>query len=253
MDLIDTKDILEQYYQKYHISNFAEEDPIQIPLAYTLKQDQEIAGLFAAVFAWGQRKTIIAKSKDLMHRMDNKPFDFICDATSSDLKQLIGFRHRTFNDTDLLYFVEFLHQVYKKYNSLEDLLFENKKNVYASLVDFKVLFESSENYAKRTGKHLSSPLNGSACKRLNMFYRWMVRDTGIDLGIWKKIKPKDLIIPLDVHVTRVAKELGLIKTEKADWKTAVELTSILAKFDSNDPVKYDFALFGLGVYKGEEM
>jgi uncharacterized protein (TIGR02757 family) len=253
MDEIEVKEILDLYYHRYHQKAFIEEDPIQIPLSYHTKQDQEISGLFASTFAWGQRKTIIAKTKELMNRMDNTPFDFIVNSSVNDKKSIIGFKHRTFNDTDALYYLDFLKDVYSKFNSLEDFIFEKTNTVEGGLIHFKTSFENATNFPKRTGKHLSSPLSGSACKRLNMYFRWMVRSNDIDLGIWTKIKPKDLICPLDVHVVRVANELQLMDTTKTNWKTATELTKKLSLFDPIDPVKYDFALFGLGVYKGEKM
>lgn len=247
MVLKDLQSFLDEQYHKYHQKDFIPHDPIQIPLSYSLKQDQEISGLFASILAWGQRKTIISKTKEILARMDDAPFEFITNHSETDLKRLIGFKHRTFNDVDLLYFIHFLKDVYKNHNSLEDFLFEENETVFEALVHFKKAFETHEHYPSRSGKHLSSPLKGSACKRLNMYFRWMVRNDGIDLGIWNKLETKDLIIPLDVHVIRVAKELKLIKTEKSDWKTAIELTQTLAHFDPIDPVKYDFALFGLGV------
>jgi uncharacterized protein (TIGR02757 family) len=253
MDEIEVKEILDLYYHRYHQKAFIEEDPIQIPLSFHSKQDQEISGLFAATFAWGQRKTIIAKTKELLNRMDNTPYEFILNSSEEDKKSILGFKHRTFNDTDALYYLDFLKRVYSKFNCLEDFIFEKENTVQGGLIHFKNSFENDPNFHKRTGKHLSSPLSGSACKRLNMYFRWMVRTNDIDLGIWTKIKPKDLICPLDVHVVRVANELQLMNTTKTNWKTATELTKKLAQFDPIDPVKYDFALFGLGVYKGEEM
>lgn len=239
-------DFLETAYLKYNSQDFIDNDPIQIPHSFSKKQDIELAGFFAASLAWGQRKTIISKSLDLLNRMDNKPYEFITKSTESDVKQLLGFKHRTFNELDLLLFVDFFKKIYTQNNSLEDFLFQNTTDVETALTMFKNEFVAHENYLSRTGKHLSSPKQGSACKRLNMYFRWMVRTEGVDLGIWKKTTPANLICPLDVHVIRVANKLNLINTDKGDWKTAMSLTQRLISFDPIDPIKYDIALFGLG-------
>ena len=238
---------LEEKYSFYNQTNFIEDDPILIPHSFKKKQDIEISGFFAASLAWGQRKTIINKSKDLMTIMDHQPHDFVLNASDQELKGLLGFKHRTFNEIDLLYFVEFLKSIYTQVDSLEDFLFSSSPDIGQGLIKLKTQFESLESYPKRSGKHLASPSKGSACKRLNMYFRWMTRTEGVDFGIWKKTSPKQLHIPLDVHVQRVANKLGLIKSTKSNWKTCVELTQKLSSFDSEDPVKYDFALFGLGV------
>lgn len=247
MKTAELHDFLEEKYIQYNQTSFIEDDPVRIPNEFTKKQDIEISGFFAASLAWGQRKTIINKSYELLDRLDNSPYDFILNATDSDLKSLLGFKHRTFNDTDLLYFVEFLKKIYSSFNSLEDFLFTDSKSVEKALIKLKMSFEDSENYPARSGKHMASPLKKSACKRLNMYFRWMTRTEGVDFGIWKKTSPSELHIPLDVHVQRVALKLGLLNTDKANWKACVELTEKLRKFDPQDPVKYDFALFGLGV------
>ncbi len=181
--------------------------------------------------------------------MDISPHDFVLNAKSSNFKKLKGFRHRTFNEDDLFYFVEFLKQHYKKHTSLETAFFpENGMEVERSLNHFKKYFFSFE-HLKRTEKHISSPLQKSTCKRLNMFLRWMIRKDkkGVDFGIWQKISPAQLICPIDVHVARVAKRFGILKRKQVDWLAAVELTDYLRTLDKNDPVKYDFALFGLGI------
>ena len=242
-------DLLNLKYEQYNKPNFIEEDPIQIPHRFHKKQDVEIAGLFAATLAWGQRKTIINKCTTLLDRMDNQPFDFVKNSTNSDLKSLLGFKHRTFNEIDVLYFVDFLKRVYQNHDSLEDVVFGKTQKTYDGLIDLNTYFKNSDNYPSRTGKHLSSPIKGSACKRLNMYFRWMVRTEGVDLGIWKHTTPSELICPMDVHVIRVASKLNLLSREKSDWKAAIELTENLKQIDPNDPVKYDFSLFGLGVYE----
>ncbi|GDX53297.1 TIGR02757 family protein [Bacteroidota bacterium] len=247
----ELKIFLNKKVNQYNRKSFIENDPVCIPHLFSKKQDIEIAGLFAAVFAWGQRKTIINKSKELMQLMDMQPHDFILHHDESDLKKFSRFKHRTFNYTDTLYFIHFLQNYYSKHNSLEDAFLPKKKesNMENALIRFHDLFFSLEDSPNRTRKHIPTPARKSSCKRLNMYLRWMVRrDTcGVDFGIWKKIKPSQLICPVDLHVERVARKLGLINRKNADWQTVVELTDSLKQFDANDPVKYDFALFGIGV------
>lgn len=247
MTQTELRDFLEEKHDFYNQTSFIEDDPIRIPYEFKKKQDIEISGFFSASLAWGQRKTIIKKSYELLERLDNSPHDFVLNATETDLKRLIGFKHRTFNDTDLLYFIEFLKKIYSTYESLEDFLFPDSPKVENALIRLRKSFEDSESYPARTGKHLASPLKKSACKRLNMYFRWMTRTQGVDFGIWQKTTPAELYIPLDVHVQRVALKLGLLTTDKSNWKSCVELTEKLRVFDPEDPVKYDFALFGLGV------
>lgn len=249
----DLQTFLNNKVQKYNQPKFIETDPIFIPHQFSIRQDIEIMGFFASIFAWGQRKTIISKSLELANRMDNKPFEFILHHTENDLKRLLGFKHRTFNDTDLLYFIDFLHRHYQNHKSLEDAFIplEGFSNMENSLIHFEEQFFNHPHAPHRTRKHIATPARNSTCKRLNMFLRWMVRsdNQGVDFGLWKKIQPKDLICPIDIHVERTARQLGLITRKQTDWKTAVELTQNLRLLDSNDPVKYDFALFGLSVEK----
>jgi uncharacterized protein (TIGR02757 family) len=245
---VHLKDFLDRKVKEYNQPAFIKDDPISIPHLFIQKQDIEIAGLFASIFAWGNRTTIIGKSKELMSRMDNAPFSFIKGHGIKDLKRLKDFKHRTFTQDDLYYFIEFLYQHYLKSDSLESAFFPSKNfDVEKGLIHFKNYFFSSE-HLKRTEKHISSPLQKSTCKRLNMFLRWMVRNDkkGVDFGIWKVISPSQLICPIDVHVARVAKKTGLLKRNQVDWLAAVELTNELRKLDKEDPVKYDFALFNLG-------
>jgi uncharacterized protein (TIGR02757 family) len=233
----------------YNQPSFINDDPVSVPHLFTQKQDIEIAGLFAAVFAWGNRTTIINKSRELLSRMDNAPHEFILQHSAADLRKLKGFVHRTFNSDDLYGFIDFLHRHYSKQDTLEKAFFPGKNvSVEEGLNHFKKEFFSGE-HLKRTEKHIPSPAQKSACKRLNMFLRWMVRDDrkGVDFGLWKTIRPSQLICPVDVHVGRVARKLGLITRKQTDWQTAVELTEALRKLDRQDPVKYDFALFNLGV------
>lgn len=250
-ELTKVKELLDNRYQKYNKPDFIPNDPIVIPHQFTLKQDIEIAGFFAAILAWGQRVTIIKKCRELMQRLDNAPYDFILNHQEEDLKYLLNFKHRTFNDTDLLYLVYFLQQFYAKHQSLE-VAFTNSGTITNQQQRLEYFFNtvfSLPEAPQRTRKHISTPARRSACKRINMYLRWMVRqDTaGVDFGIWHTIKPAELICPCDVHVDRVARKLGLIIRPQTDWHTAQELTQHLQRFDATDPVKYDFALFGLGI------
>ena len=249
------KQLLDQKVKQYNHIDFIEKDPISIPHLYTKQQDIEIAAFFAAIFAWGNRTTIIQKSKELLERMDNAPFEFCTQHQAKDLKKLAGFAHRTFNDRDLLYCIAFFKHHYANQKSLETAFFMDQdsgkkvKTVAAGLVNFKNYFFSLEDASYRTKKHIASPENGSTCKRLNMFLRWMVRKDqhGVDFGLWKTISPADLIIPIDVHVARVSRSFGLISRPQIDWLTALELTEYCRTLDARDPVKYDFALFSLGI------
>lgn len=256
---VDLKSFLDQKVADYNNSTFITDDPISIPHSYQLKQDIEITGFFAAVLAWGQRKTIINKSKELFGRMDNAPYDFMINHSEEDLKALLGFKHRTFNELDLLYFVSFFKHHYQKSDTLEDAfltgLNDDDINVENSLIGFHEYFFSLEDAPHRTKKHIATPIRKSACKRLNMFLRWMVRtdNTGVDFGLWNRIKPSQLICPCDLHVDRIGRRLGLITRKQTDWFTAVELTDNLIKLDPVDPVKYDYALFGLGIEERHTM
>jgi uncharacterized protein (TIGR02757 family) len=251
------KEGLKQFLEKkvilYNTPDFIESDPICIPHRFSKKQDIEIAGFFASIFAWGNRTTIIRKSTELMNLMDDAPYQFIQDHSDTDLKKLLEFRHRTFNVTDLLYFILFLKHHYALSASLETAfsqwMFSEDDNIENALTGFHDYFFSLPDAPFRTKKHIATPQRNSTCKRLNMYLRWMVRhdNNGVDFGIWKHIRPQQLICPIDVHVARVAKRFKLIKRKQVDWSTALELTANLKKFDPDDPAKFDFALFGLGV------
>jgi uncharacterized protein (TIGR02757 family) len=247
------KDFLDEKVALFNRPNFIELDPISIPHRFSKKQDIEIAGFFAAILAWGQRKTILNKCNELLACMDNSPHDFMVNHTDGDLKAVIGFKHRTFNEVDALYFIHFLSWFYRHQDSLEKAFLIGHTGAVDSmesmLIQFQRHFFSLEDAPSRTKKHISSPATRSACKRINMYLRWMVRqdDQGVDFGIWKQIGPAQLICPCDLHVDRVGRKLGLITRKQTDWGTAVELTQVLRSFDPLDPVKYDFALFGLGV------
>ena len=246
---VHLKQFLDSKVQEYNRPAFIKDDPIAIPHLFVQKQDIEIAGFFASVLAWGNRVTILNKSKELIQRMDNSPYDFVKNHSEKDLQRLKKFKHRTFNEDDLYYFIDFFHQHYTNHHSLESAFFPTPDlDTAHGLTHFKKYFFSFE-HLKRTEKHISSPLQKSTCKRLNMFLRWMVRsdNKGVDFGLWKTIPTSRLICPVDVHVARVAKKLGLLMRKQVDWLAAVELTDALRRLDKNDPVKYDFALFNLGV------
>jgi len=215
-------------------------------------------GFWVSMLAWGQRVTIINKANELIQLMDGAPYDFILNHNEKDRKAFLSFKHRTFQATDTLYFLEFFQTFYKKNKSLEtaftDHLSPESENIEAALKGFHEQFFALPEAPHRTRKHVSTPIRNSSCKRLNMFLRWMVRqdDKGVDFGLWKKINPSQLLMPLDVHVDRVARRLGLLKRKQTDWKSVIELTNNLKQFDKNDPVKYDFALFGVGVLEKDE-
>lgn len=247
-------EFLNRKAEEYNRPEFIREDPVSIPHLFSKPQDIEISGFFAATFAWGIRTTIIAKSRELMQLMDMAPHDFILNHQPADLKPFLHFKHRTFNTTDLLYFIHFLQHHYREEKSMETLIF----NSYSLATDNPVetglnmlysRFFSLEDAPPRTKKHIACPARHSTCKRLNMFLRWMVRadDQGVDFGIWKRVSPAQLICPVDVHVARVAKRFGLLDRKQLDWQAALDLTAHLRRLDPQDPVRYDFALFGLGI------
>jgi uncharacterized protein (TIGR02757 family) len=248
MNKYKLKEFFDKKVDQYDQPSFIASDPVCIPHLFRKKQDIEIAGFFAAIFAWGNRTIIINKSKELLNRMDNAPYDFIINHTDDDLKSLIGFKHRTFNDTDLLYFIAFFCHHYSKSKSLETAFTQWGASVEEMLTGFHHYFFSLEHVPQRTRKHIATPGRNSTCKRLNMFLRWMVRQNSkVDFGIWKKISPTQLICPVDLHVARVAKRFNLLHRKQTDWNAALELTEYLRTLDPDDPAKYDFALFGLGV------
>jgi len=249
----DIKKLLDKKVALYNCPEFISGDPIIIPHQFSRRQDIEFMGFIAATLAWGQRRTIISKCNELVRLMDGAPHDFLINHREKDLKRFQNFIHRTFQPTDLLYFISFFRQYYKEHDSLEDafgrFISADDANIQKALEGFYRLFFSMEDVPERTRKHVASPAKNSTCKRLNMFLRWMVRDDGkgVDFGLWKSIKPAQLLCPLDVHVDRVARRLGLIQKKTKGWKAVLELTDSLKKFDPLDPVKYDFALFGMGV------
>jgi uncharacterized protein (TIGR02757 family) len=272
------KPILDEHVEKFNRPDFIADDPISIPHRFSKPQDIEITAFWTAILAWGQRKTIINSANRLFEYMDNAPFDFIKNHQEIDRKRFEAFKHRTFQPTDALYFLEFLQQFYKKNDSLEtafarhfngiEEIDENKvdnrgkkrkeklqplkkedPSVSTALIGFHKDFFDLPDVPHRTKKHIATPVSKSTCKRLCMFLRWMVRkdNCGVDFGIWQAIKPSQLLMPLDVHVERHARRLGLLERPQTDWQTVLELTEKMRQFDPNDPVKYDFALFGMGI------
>lgn len=250
------KEILDNAFYAYNHFDFIQNDPICIPHRYNTKQDIEIMGFFAAILAWGQRKTIINNCLKLENFFSSHPYIFLQESSFQSLDKIPNFVHRTFNQEDLIGILKLLKDIYSKYNSLEEIFFPSHlKNhtVEEGLIRFRQYASESKFIKLRTLKHIATPEKNSACKRLNMFLRWMVRkdENGVDFGIWNNVKPSELICPLDVHVLNVSKKLGILNPNaKADWKTSLELTAELRKFDQLDPIKYDYALFGLGVNKG---
>jgi uncharacterized protein (TIGR02757 family) len=230
-----------------------ERDPISIPHRFSKLQDIEIMGFWTAILAWGQRPVIIKKALELATLMDNTPHDFVRNHQPNDLKPFLKFKHRTFNDVDTLYFMEFFQAFYKENDSLENAFARHLQpsdlDIEKALIGFHQDFFALPFAPQRTRKHIATPLRKAACKRLCMFLRWMVRhdEQGVDLGLWKQISPAQLVCPCDVHVDRVARKLGLLQRKQTDWLAAQELTQALRQLDPLDPVRYDFALFGLGV------
>lgn len=253
MNEAELKQFLDEKVILYNNPDFIETDPIQIPHLFTLKEDIEIAGFLAATIAWGNRKMIINNAKKMVDLMGNSPYDFVMSHNDTQLERLEKFVHRTFNGTDFICFIKSLQHIYMKHSGLEAVFAKNKQNetMQKSISEFKKIFFEIE-HQNRTQKHISDPLNGSAAKRINMFLRWMVRkdNSGVDLGIWNTISPAQLSCPLDVHSGNVARKLGLLTRKQNDAKALTELDTQLRILDKNDPVKYDFALFGLGVFEG---
>lgn len=245
------KDFLDEKVDRYNSIDFIPNDPISLPHQFTKLQDREIIGFWVAMLSWGLRKTIINNGQRLVDMMDGAPHDFILNHQEKDRKSFLHFKHRTFNDIDTLYFLEYFQQYYRKHESLEDafLLDQEDFDLETSLIQFHNQFFDLTDAPKRTRKHVANPANKSTAKRINMFLRWMVRSDkkGVDFGVWKNIPMSKLMIPLDVHVDKVARKLGLLKRKQTDWSSVKELTENLKQFDPMDPVKYDFALFGIGI------
>lgn len=249
----ELQEFLDAKVAQYNHPSFLASDPIQIPHTFNSKEDIEISAFLTATIAWGNRKSIIKNAFAMMQLLDNQPYEFIVNHVPSDLAKLEVFVHRTFNGVDLVYFVEALRNIYTNHGGLERVFATHieSNSAQKSISEFKKVFFELPQHQQRTTKHISDPLKGSAAKRLNMFLRWMVRDasTGVDFGLWPTISPSQLSCPLDVHSGNVARKLGLLKRKQNDAKAVHELDTSLRRFDPNDPVKYDFALFGLGVFE----
>lgn len=246
----ELKEFLDEKVELYNNPDFIESDPISIPHKFEKKHDIEIAGFLAATIAWGNRKMILRNANRIIDLLDNSPFEFITGADDRDLDGITGFVHRTFNSYDLIYFLRALQYIYRDKGGMEAIFekFRTNDSIQPAIHEFHKIFYELP-HEKRTERHVSDPFKGSAAKKINMFLRWMVRrdDKGVDFGIWKSIPPAVLSCPLDVHSGNVARELGLLKRKQNDSRAVAELDTVLRSFDSDDPVKYDFALFGLGV------
>lgn len=252
MNNLDLKEFLDEKVKKFNQQVFIETDPIQVPRKFTEKEDIEIAAFLTATIAWGNRTAIIKNGLKLVALMDNQPHDFILNATSPELKRFSQFVHRTFNGDDCLYFICSLRNIYRNLGGLQTVFetgFEHQNSVKSALTFFyRVFFENS---GERTRKHISNVEKGSSAKRLNMFLRWMVRNdkSKVDFGLWEKIPSSALMLPLDLHTGNVGRKLGLLKRKSNDWKAVEEITNVLRSFDPIDPIRYDFALFGLGAFE----
>ena len=249
----DLKDFLDQKVEQYNHPKFIESDPIQIPHQFSTKQDIEISGFLTATIAWGNRKSIINNANRMMELLDNAPYQFVMQHQEDDLEALLPFVHRTFNGDDFIQFIQSLKHIYTSHSGLEAVFADHAElaSTQKAIHQFKKTFFELD-HLRRTQKHVSDPMKNSAAKRINMFLRWMVREDtkGVDFGIWNRLSPAQLSCPLDVHSGNVARKLGLLKRSQNDGKALLELDTALRKLDKSDPVKYDFALFGLGVFEG---
>lgn len=252
MDKSSLKDFLDDKVVLYNNSSFIKTDPIQIPHQFTLKEDIEIIGFLVATIAWGNRTSIIKNSEKLVEILGNSPYQFVMDYSEKDREKMVGFVHRTFNDIDLIYFIKSLQNIYKNHGGLEGVFtkHQEKDSIQNAIVEFKKLFFQLP-HSSRTQKHLSDPSKNSAAKRINMFLRWMVRkdNAGVDFGIWQNIPSSVLSCPLDIHTGNMARKLGILRRKQNDAKAVRELDLFLREMDPSDPVKYDFALFGLGAFE----
>jgi len=253
--LKEIKELLDEKYLQYNNPEFIETDPICIPHQFSLKENIEISAFLTATIAWGNRKSIIKNAGNLMSLLDNDPYGFIMNANDKDFQVLNPFCHRTFCGIDAEYFIRSLSNIYREHGGLETIFSEEYKlkgDIKSSMIRLREVFFELK-HPVRTEKHVSNVAKGSSAKRLNMFLRWMIRkdDHKVDFGLWRHIPPSVLHIPLDVHSGNVARNLGLLKRKQNDWKSVTELTAILRSFDPIDPVKYDFALFGMGIFEGK--
>jgi len=252
----ELKAFLDQKVILYNTESYIDSDPIQIPHRFTKKEDVEIAAFLTATITWGQRKSIIKNASFLMDLLENTPYDFVMNASDSDIQNVRQFVHRTFNGLDCEYFIYSLRNIYNNHKGLENVFttgYEVGNSIFSSLKYFREIFLEIE-HEKRVAKHISDVSSNSAAKRLNMLLRWLVRsdDCGVDFGIWKKMPMSALMMPLDVHVGDVGRALGLLNRKENDWKALEEIMTVLRTFDANDPVKYDYALFGIGVFENKK-
>ncbi len=252
LDFKELKDFLDAKVIKFNTPDFIEDDPVSVPHKFSLKEDIEISGFLTAAIAWGNRKMIVRNAKRIVDLLDNTPYDFIINHQESDLDRLENFVHRTFNSVDLRFFIQSLKNIYVNHTGLENIFTQHaaKNSLQPAIHHFKKIFFEIK-HPPRTTKHISDPEKGSAAKKINMWLRWMVRNdkSGVDFGIWKNISPSALSCPLDVHSGNVARKLNLLTRRQNDAKALSELDNSLRKLDEKDPVKYDFALFGLGVFE----
>lgn len=244
---------LNQKAAEFESSEFIKDDPISIPHLFSRKEDIEISGFLAASIAWGKRANIIFSANRLMYLMEWQPYEFVMQAQSTEIKKLEKFVYRTFNSDDLLFFIASLRHIYSEYGGIEEVFsnaYLKRYDIHDALAQFRSVFLQTEHFP-RSEKHISSVESGSACKRLNLYLRWMVRphNKGVDFGLWEKIDPSDLLIPLDLHTAATARSLGLLQRKQNDIKAVDELTARLRMMDKTDPVKYDYALFCLGIHK----
>ena len=252
LSISDLKDFLDEKVEKYNQPEFIETDPIQVPKQFIEKENIEIAGFLAATIAWGNRAAIIKNALRLMEMLDNQPHDFVLNASEKELDRLQEFVHRTFNGDDCIYFIRSLRNIYTNHGGLQAIFesgFQHEQTVKSALAHFYSVFFETE--GERTRKHISNVTKGASAKRLNMYLRWMCRNdkSGVDFGLWNGIPTSALMLPLDVHTGNVGRKLGLLQRRSNDWKAVEEITATLCEFDPNDPIKYDFALFGLGVFE----
>ncbi len=249
----EIRNLLEEKAGRYNSPSFIEGDPVQVPHSFTERENIEISGFLAATLAWGRRDIIVRNTFDLIHRMDNRPVDFLRNMSEDDLEIFRDFRHRTFTGEDCIFFMRGLKRMYVQGEGLYPAFLEGyrrRKSLRDAILNFRESFLLS-GHRHRSRKHLADPSCNSAAKRINLFLRWMVRrdSKGVDFGIWEEIDPADLYIPLDVHTGNVARQLGLLKRRQNDWKAVEELTGVLKRMDPSDPVKYDYALFGMGIHE----
>lgn len=251
MNLSEIKSFLDAKVDEYNVPAYIETDPIQVPHQFIQHENIEISAFLTATIAWGQRKSIINNAKKMMQLMDDNPYDFVLNANKKEITRLGNFKHRTFNGTDLKFFVLSLRNIYQNHGGLKSIFEKSvqEKDVKYALANFRKIFLEFD-HEKRSEKHISNITGNASCKRLNMYLRWMVRkdNRGVDFGFWD-IPMSKLYIPLDVHCGNVARKLGILQRKQNDWKAVEELNDVLCKFDPDDPVKYDYALFGLGVFE----